>query len=361
MFFGGGTPSLMPPETVAALIDRVRVALAGRARSRNHPRGQPEFGRGRALRRRLPRPGSTGCRSACRRSTRRRCGFLGRAHDRDEAIAAIEPRPRHFPALLVRPDLCPPGPERRGLAARARRGAEPRRRASVALSADDRARHRLRHTRAGAARLGRADEDSAAALFEMTQERLAAAGLPAYEISNHARPGAECRHNLAYWRYQDYLGIGPGAHGRLTRGGGKIATRQCRAARELARRDRDAGTGIEETAPIDARDGDRGNADDGAAPRRGRLAARLEALAGRDVETLFGPQPGAADRRRLSDPRWRAPRRDRRRPPAAQRGAGGAGSPYSNYGRAWPGYPRTARRFLPLLVDARPQSGHEPI
>ena len=63
-----------------------------------------------------------------------------------------------------------------------------------------------------------ADEDTAAALFELTQERLAAAGLPAYEISNHARPGAECRHNLAYWRYEDYLGIGPGAHGRVTRG-----------------------------------------------------------------------------------------------------------------------------------------------
>src|SRR5205814_8395682 len=73
-----------------------------------------------------------------------------------------------------------------------------------------------------------ADEDTAAALYEMTQERLAAAGLPAYEISNHARPGAECRHNLAYWRYQDYVGIGPGAHGRLTRNGTKVATRQYR-------------------------------------------------------------------------------------------------------------------------------------
>src|SRR5205823_11115489 len=79
-----------------------------------------------------------------------------------------------------------------------------------------------------------ADEDTAAVLFEITQQRLAAAGLPAYEISNHARPGAECRHNLAYWRYEDYLGIGPGAHGRVTRrrseqGGGKIATQQRRS------------------------------------------------------------------------------------------------------------------------------------
>ena len=58
------------------------------------------------------------------------------------------------------------------------------------------------------------DVERSATLFELTQERTAAAGLPAYEISNHARPGAESRHNLAYWRYQDYAGVGPGAHGR---------------------------------------------------------------------------------------------------------------------------------------------------
>src|SRR3546814_9557676 len=59
-----------------------------------------------------------------------------------------------------------------------------------------------------------ADPDHAANLFEMTRAMTAAAGIPAYEISNHARPGEESRHNLIYWRYQDYLGIGPGAHGR---------------------------------------------------------------------------------------------------------------------------------------------------
>jgi oxygen-independent coproporphyrinogen-3 oxidase len=58
--------------------------------------------------------------------------------------------------------------------------------------------------------------ETAARLFELTQERTAAAGLPAYEISNHARPGAESRHNLSYWRYRDYAGVGPGAHGRRT-------------------------------------------------------------------------------------------------------------------------------------------------
>jgi oxygen-independent coproporphyrinogen-3 oxidase len=68
------------------------------------------------------------------------------------------------------------------------------------------------------------DDDSAASLYETTQELTEAAGRPAYEISNHARVGAECRHNLLYWRYGDYAGVGPGAHGRLTVAGKRIAT-----------------------------------------------------------------------------------------------------------------------------------------
>jgi oxygen-independent coproporphyrinogen-3 oxidase len=73
------------------------------------------------------------------------------------------------------------------------------------------------------------EEPLAAGLYETTQEILQAAGRPAYEVSNHARPGGQCRHNLTYWRYEDYVGVGPGAHGRLTLAGGKWATRQHRA------------------------------------------------------------------------------------------------------------------------------------
>jgi oxygen-independent coproporphyrinogen-3 oxidase len=77
-------------------------------------------------------------------------------------------------------------------------------------------------------RVAPAAEDAAAAIYETTQEMLETAGLAQYEISNHARPGAECRHNLVYWRGGDYAGIGPGAHGRLTRNGVTDATAQIR-------------------------------------------------------------------------------------------------------------------------------------
>jgi oxygen-independent coproporphyrinogen-3 oxidase len=68
------------------------------------------------------------------------------------------------------------------------------------------------------------DDDHAAELYEITQEITAARGLPAYEISNHARPGAESRHNLTYWRYGEYVGVGPGAHGRFVENGRRVVT-----------------------------------------------------------------------------------------------------------------------------------------
>ena len=93
-------------------------------------------------------------------------------------------------------------------------------------------------------------EDLAAELFETTQELTEAAGIPAYEISNHARPGQESRHNLIYWRYGDYAGVGPGAHGRLTLNGQRTAT----AAIKLPERWRDTvgrtGHGFAEMTPV---------------------------------------------------------------------------------------------------------------
>jgi hypothetical protein len=102
------------------------------------------------------------------------------------------------------------------------------RRPSVALPADHRGRARA-STRCTAGKFAIPDQDHAAELYEVTQEVTAARGLPAYEISNHARPGAESRHNLTYWRYGEYVGVGPGAHGRFVEDGARRHHRRAQA------------------------------------------------------------------------------------------------------------------------------------
>jgi oxygen-independent coproporphyrinogen-3 oxidase len=111
--------------------------------------------------------------------------------------------------------------------------------------------------------------------------------LPAYEISNHARPGAECRHNLAYWRYDDYLGIGPGAHGRVTQGGAKVATRQRRTPEAWLAALESTGTAIDETTPIPRETAVEEMLMMGLRLVEGVSRQRLETLAGRAVEELF--------------------------------------------------------------------------
>jgi coproporphyrinogen III oxidase-like Fe-S oxidoreductase len=131
------------------------------------------------------------------------------------------------------------------------------------------------------------EEETAAALYEATQDRLAAAGLPAYEISNHARPGGESRHNLAYWRYQDYVGIGPGAHGRLTHAGVKHATRQRRTPEAWLAAVEAEGSGLEEATPIDHNAAIEEMLMMGLRLTEGIDRTRLERDACQSVETLF--------------------------------------------------------------------------
>jgi oxygen-independent coproporphyrinogen-3 oxidase len=94
------------------------------------------------------------------------------------------------------------------------------------------------------------DEQMAHDFYELTQEMTGRAGLPAYEISNHAVPGEECRHNLLYWRYGEYAGIGPGAHGRITLGASRHALSAERMPERWLGRVEAAGHGIAETAPL---------------------------------------------------------------------------------------------------------------
>ncbi|HKF72873.1 MAG TPA: radical SAM family heme chaperone HemW [Stellaceae bacterium] len=227
IFFGGGTPSLMSAETVGAVIDcasalwrlepEVEITLEANPTS-------VEVARFRDFRSAGVNRVSIGVQALDDSALR----FLGRAHDVTEALAALEAARRTFDRFSFDLIYARPG---QTVAAWEREldGA-------VALAGEHLSVYQLTIEAGTAFAPAHArgdftlpDEETQAALYETTLARLKAAGLPAYEISNHARPGAECRHNLVYWRYGDYVGVGPGAHGRLTLKGGRVATRQHRA------------------------------------------------------------------------------------------------------------------------------------
>lgn len=227
LFFGGGTPSLMEPATVAALIQRVRdlwpVANDVEITLEANPTSA-EIEKLRAFRAAGVNRVSLGVQSLVATDLH----FLGRQHDAAQALAAVQMAAQTFERFSF--DLIYARPNQtleqwreeldRALAFAAghislyQLTIEPGTQFEQAVARGD---FRV------------LDEDHAAELYEATVERLAAAGLFDYEISNFARPGEESRHNLTYWRYGDYVGIGPGAHGRLTIGGDKFATRQHRA------------------------------------------------------------------------------------------------------------------------------------
>jgi oxygen-independent coproporphyrinogen-3 oxidase len=286
VFFGGGTPSLMPAETVAVLLDGVRshwdvtpdveITLEANPNS-------AEADRFRAFAAAGVNRLSLGVQALDPAALR----FLGRAHDREEAIAAIEHARATFPRFSFDLIYARPGQS----AAAWRRELDE----GLDLAGEHLSLYQLTiepgtafATLARRGELALPEEESTAALFEMTQERLAAAGLPAYEISNHARPGAECRHNRAYWRYQDYVGVGPGAHGRLTRAGVKFATRQYRLPETWLAAVETEGTGIEETAAIDPETAMEEMLMMGLRLVEGVSRARLKCVAGGDAETFFG-------------------------------------------------------------------------
>ena len=285
VFFGGGTPSLMPPETVAALLDRLRqiwrvvpdveITLEANPNS-------AEAERFRAFAMAGINRLSLGVQALDPAALR----FLGRAHDRAEAIAAIEHARDNFARFSF--DLIYARPGQTAAAWRCELDE------ALKLAGEHLSLYQLTiepgtafATLARRGDLVPPDDDSAASLYEATQERLAAAGLPAYEISNHARRGAECRHNLAYWRYQDYLGIGPGAHGRLTRAGVKYATRQRRTPEAWLAAVETAGAGLEQTLPIAGDAAIEEMLMMGLRLTEGIARRRFEQIAGQSIEARF--------------------------------------------------------------------------
>jgi len=227
IFFGGGTPSLMEPSTAAAVIDRVAERWPVAADIEITLEANPssvEASRFADLAAAGVNRVSLGVQALDDASL----AFLGRRHNGAEAMEALAVAKRQFARASFDLIYARPGQtiaEWRAELARAL-GEGTEHLSVYQLTIEEGTKFA---TLAQRGELKMPDEDTQAALYEATQEMLSAAGLPAYEISNHARPGAESRHNMTYWRYGDYVGIGPGAHGRLTLDGRKWATRAHRA------------------------------------------------------------------------------------------------------------------------------------
>ena len=221
IFLGGGTPSLMAPETVAGVIDAVRANWPVDDSAEITLEANPssvEAGRFRGYRDAGVNRVSLGVQALNDADLKR----LGRLHDVKEARTAIEIARAAFPRISF--DLIYGRPEQTPGAWRDELED------AIALAADHLSLYQLTIEpgtpfaalyRSGRLLMPGADEQ--ADFFTLTQDLTSAHGLPAYEVSNHARPGAESRHNLTYWRYRDYAGAGPGAHGRLTIDGRKRA------------------------------------------------------------------------------------------------------------------------------------------
>ncbi len=223
VFFGGGTPSLMDPDTVAAVIAQIRalwpVANDLEVTLEANP-GSVEAGRFSAYREGGVSRVSMGIQALNDADLRR----LGRIHTVDEARAAFDIARSTFERVSF--DLIYARQDQ------TLKDWESELKQALSLSIDHLSLYQLTiedgtafGDRYALGKLrGLPDENLGADMFDATQDICGAAGMPAYEVSNHARDGAPSRHNLIYWRYGDYIGIGPGAHGRLTMDGKRHAT-----------------------------------------------------------------------------------------------------------------------------------------
>lgn len=252
IFFGGGTPSLMDPATVAGLIAEARRLFRAGEGLEITLEANPtsvEAARLAAFRDAGVNRISLGVQSLREDALR----GLGRQHSGAQAIAALELARGLFPRISFDLIYARPGQAMADWRAELRE--------ALSLAHDHLSLYQLTiepgtafealHRRG---ELVLPDDDAAAALYDATGEEAARFGLAAYEVSNYARPGSESRHNLAYWRYGDYAGIGPGAHGRVTVGGELLATRRHRAPEPWAERVEARGHGTtheEAVAPVE--------------------------------------------------------------------------------------------------------------
>lgn len=281
VFLGGGTPSLMEPATVEAVLGSVArhwsLATDAEITLEANPTSV-EADRFRGYRAAGVNRVSLGVQALDDAPLR----ALGRLHTAEQAIAAVETARATFPRLSFDLIYARPGQTSAEWEAELAR--------ALALSADHLSLYQLTieagtpfHELHRRGRLVVPGDELSAEMFELTGQMTADRGLPRYEISNHAAPGAESRHNLCYWRGHDWAGIGPGAHGRLTVGGTRLSTATVRAPEAWLERVERHGHGWTEEAPLAAAE----RADEllvmGMRVAEGIDTARYAALAGRPL------------------------------------------------------------------------------
>lgn len=249
IFFGGGTPSLMPPATVAALIEGaqrhwgldagVEITLEANPTSAE----AASFAGFRAA-------GVNRVSLGVQALNAADLAFLGRHHSAGEALRAVALAADIFPRYSFDLIYARPGQSLHAWEAELT-SALAHARGHLSLYQltieENTAFHHAYHVRRDFALPA---DDLSADLYRLTQDCMEAAGLPAYEVSNHAAPGQESRHNLAYWRGGEYAGIGPGAHGRLNVGGERVATQTLKSPERWLEAVQRAGHGVEVWQPL---------------------------------------------------------------------------------------------------------------
>ncbi len=249
IFFGGGTPSLMAPETAAAVIDRAAARFGLAPDVEITLEANPtsvEAGRLAEFRAAGVNRVSLGVQALDDDAL----SALGRTHGAAEALDAVRLAARLFDRYSFDLIYARPGQTVAAWEAELQR--------ALAEARDHLSLYQLTiepgtafHTLHGRGELDIPDEKESATLYEITQNIMYDAGLPGYEISNHAAPGAESRHNLVYWRGGDYVGIGPGAHGRITHDTHTIAHRRHRAPERWLDLVEAGGAGTAASTPLD--------------------------------------------------------------------------------------------------------------
>jgi putative oxygen-independent coproporphyrinogen III oxidase len=221
IFFGGGTPSLMKPQTTAAILDAIALLWPVAPNAEITLEANPTSVEAERLR---------GFRSAgvnrvslgVQAMNDAELNMLGRGHTAEEAMRAVELAAITFDRYSFDLIYARPGQTVAGWREELYR-AILRARDHISLYQLTIEHGTMFERLRDAGKLVLPDNDRARALWDVTQEVTLKAGFPAYEISNHARPGAESRHNLIYWRYGEYVGVGPGAHGRILTANGRRA------------------------------------------------------------------------------------------------------------------------------------------